>query len=102
MDRVVALTAGTANETPIDTALLLCCARALAVLGLAEAAIEVLTLASRRRKDRAPELLRQIRYDRAVLYEEVGRRAQARREFERLFAEAPDFGDRRDRLGLSA
>lgn len=59
-------------------------------------------MASRRRKDRAPELLRQIRYDRAVLYDQVGRLAQSRREFERLYAEAPDFEDLRMRLGLKA
>lgn len=102
MERVVALTASAVNDTSIDTALLLYRARALAALGLADAAIEVLTLANRRRKDRAPELLRQIRYDRAVLYDQVGRRAQARREFERLYAEDPGFEDLRARLGLEA
>ena len=102
LERVVALTSGIANESPVDTALLLYRGRALARLGLADAAIGVLTLALRRRKDRADTLLRQLRYERAVLYDEVGRRAQARRELERVYAEDPGFGDVRKRLGLAA
>ena len=38
-------------------------------------------------------------YDRAVLYDYVSRKAQARREFERMYAEAPDFEDVAERLG---
>lgn len=64
------------------------------------AAIDVFTIALRRRKDRAETLLRQLRYERAVLYDRVGRKAQARRELERVYAEDPDFKDVRNRLGL--
>jgi len=39
LERVVALTAGIANETPVDTALLLYRGRALARLGLPDAAM---------------------------------------------------------------
>mgnify|MGYP002621549782 CR=1 FL=1 len=78
LERVVALTAGIANETPVEAALLLYWGRALARLGLADAAIDVFTLALRRRKDRADTLLRQLRCERAVLYDQVGRKAQAR------------------------
>ncbi|WP_136646564.1 DUF4236 domain-containing protein [Tabrizicola sp. YIM 78059] len=101
LERVVALTAGIANETPVETALLLYRGRALARLGLHDAAIDVLTLALRRRKDRADTLLRQLRYERAVLYDQVGRRTQARRELERVYAEDPGFEDVRERLGFS-
>jgi len=101
MQRVVAMTGGAANETAIDSALLLYRARALAALGLRDGAIEVLTQALRRRKDRTPALLHQLRHDRAALYDEAGRSAEARREFERLFAEAPDFPGLRERLGLA-
>ncbi len=100
MDRVVRLTAGWQNETPVDAAVLLYRARALAALGLSAAAIDALTLALRRRKDRPAALLHQIRHDRAVLYHDDGQRARARREFERLYAEAPDFEGLADRLGL--
>jgi Flp pilus assembly protein TadD len=100
LERIVALSAGITNETPVDTALLLYRGRALARLGLADAAIDVFTLALRRRKDRSDGLLRQLRFERAVLYDQVGRKAQARRELERVYAEDPGFEDVRERLGL--
>jgi len=98
MDRVVRATAHVENETPVDTAILLYRGKALAALSIPDAAIDVYTLANRRRKDRPEGLMHQIRYDRAVLYEQVGRRAQARREFERLYAADPSFDDVRARL----
>jgi lipoprotein NlpI len=58
----------------------------------------VLTLANRRHKGRPEALMWQIRYDHAVLYDQVGRKAQARREFERLYAEDPKFEDVAERL----
>jgi tetratricopeptide (TPR) repeat protein len=97
-DRVVRATVDVDNVTPVDTAILLYRARALKSLGMPDAAIDVLTLANRRRKDRADELMRQIRYDRAVLYEQVGRKTDARREMERLYAQAPELANLRQRL----
>ena len=102
MDRVVRATVHVENETPVDTAILLYRGRALAALGMPDAAIDVFTLANRRRKDRPEGLLHQIRYDRAVLYDQVGRKAHARREFERLYAEAPEFEDVRAKLTIDA
>ena len=100
MDRVVHATVQVENETPVDTAILLYRARALAALSMPDAAIDVFTLANRRSKDRPDGLLHQIRYDRAVLYEQVGRKAQARREFERLYAADPNYEDVAERLEL--
>jgi tetratricopeptide (TPR) repeat protein len=102
MDRVVRATVHVENETPVDTAILLYRARALAALGMPDAAIDVFTLANRRRKDRPEGLLHQIRYDRAVLYDQVGQKAQARRELERLYAADPSFEDVAERLGFPA
>jgi len=102
MDRVVRATVNVENETPVDTAILLYRARAIAALGMSDAAIDVFTLANRRRKDRPDRLLHQIRYDRAVLYDQVGRKSQARREFERLYAADPSFEDVSERLGFAA
>jgi lipoprotein NlpI len=62
----------------------------------------VFTLANRRRKDRPDGLLHQIRYDRAVLYQETGQRARARRQFEGIYAADPGFKDVAERLGVSA
>lgn len=100
MDRVVRDTAHVENETPVDTAILLYRGRALSALGLPDAAIDVFTLANRRRKDRPEGLLHQVRYDRAVLYQETGQRARARSEFERIYAANPGFEDVAERLGV--
>jgi len=100
MDRVVRATAHVDNETPVDTAILLYRGQALVALGLPDAAIDVFTLANRRRKDRPEALLHQVRYDRAVLYHETGQRARARSEFERIYAADPGFEDVAERLGV--
>jgi len=101
MDRVVRATVHVENETPVDTAILLYRGRALSALSMPDAAIDVFTLANRRRKDRPEALLHQIRYDRAVLYEQSGQRARARSEFKRIYAADPAFEDLRARLGIS-
>jgi tetratricopeptide (TPR) repeat protein len=93
MDRVVRATAHVDNQTPVDTAILLYRGRALAALGMPDAAIDVFTLANRRRKDRPEALMHQIRYDRAILYDQSGQRARARSEFERIYAADPEFED---------
>jgi len=100
MDRVVRATAHVENETPVDTAILLYRGRALAALGMPDAAIDVFTLTNRRRKDRPEGLLHQIRYDRAVLYDDTGQRARARSEFERIYAADPGFEGIGSKLGI--
>ena len=100
MDRLMRTTVHLENDTPLDTAILLYRGKALAALGLPDAAIDVFTLANRRRKDRPEALLHQIRYDRAVLYHETGQCARARRQFEGIYAADPGFEDVRARLKL--
>lgn len=100
LQRIVAITAGVENETPVHTALLWYRGCALVRLGLDAAALEVFTQALRRRADRPPTLLHQIRHERALLHERQERHAQARRDFERLYAEAPEFPGVKRRLGL--
>ncbi len=39
------------------------------------------------------ELLRALRYERALVDEELGQRQRARSELEKLYAEAPDYED---------
>jgi len=98
--RVVRLTEGIGNDTPIHTALLLYKARALRALGLLTAARETLTCALRRRKGRDDELLRALRYERALVYEESGQRKRARNEFEKIYAEDPEYEDVARRIGV--
>ncbi len=98
--RIVRLAEGIENETPVHAALLLYRARALRGLGLPDAARETLTGALRRKKGRPEELLRALRYERALVYEELGQPRRARSELEKLYAEDPDYEDVAARLGM--
>ncbi len=98
--KVVQLAEGIENETPLHTALLLYKAKALRCLGLVEAARQTLTKALRRKKGRSEELLRALRYERALVYDALGQHGRARRELEKIFAEDPDFEDVATRLGV--
>jgi len=98
--KVVRLVEGIENETTIHAALMLYKAKALRHLGLATAARDTLTAALRRKKGRSGDLLRALRYERALVYEELGQRQRARSELEKLYAEAPDYEDVAGRLGL--
>lgn len=97
---ILRITDGIDNDSAVNAALLLYKARALRGLGLATAARDVLTTAIRRTKDRPEELLKAIRYERAEVYAELGRNAQSRGEFEKLYAADPAYRDVSARLGL--
>lgn len=99
--QVVQLMEDVENETALHTALLLYKAKALRGLGLSEAAQATLTNALKRKKDRSEELLRALRYERALVYDEQGEKKRARMELEKLYAEAPDYEDIKQRLELS-
>jgi len=98
--RILRLAKDISNDSPIHAALLLYKARALRRLNLPEAAGKVLTEALRRKKDRPAELLLAMRYERALVYAELGKARLARSELEKLYAEAPDYEDVAVRLGL--
>lgn len=51
-------------------------------------------------KKRNPEVLKQARYERALVYEAMGSEAKARAELEKLYAADPHFGDVAERLGM--
>ncbi len=97
---VVRLSLGVKNESPIHAALLLYKAKAMRALGLLDGAREVLTKTMRRKKDRPDDLMHGLRYERAVVYEALGQRKRARSDFEKLYAETPDYEDVAARLGL--
>ncbi|MFQ5890874.1 MAG: DUF4236 domain-containing protein [Gemmatimonadota bacterium] len=98
--KVIRLAEAIENETPIHTALLLYKARALRALGLMEAARECLTVTLRGKSGRPEDLLRALRYERALVYQGLGQRRRARRALEKLYAEDPDYEDVASRLGL--
>lgn len=67
---------------------------------MADAAIDVFTLALRRRMDPSDALLPRLCYERSVVYDLVGRKAQAQLELVSLCVEAPQFEGVQDRPGM--
>ncbi len=100
LKRIISLTANIENESPIHAALMLYKAQSLCRYGMNDAALATLTPALRRRKDYPPALLREIRYERALVYDALGAKARAKKDWERLFTEDPDYADVASRLGL--
>jgi tetratricopeptide (TPR) repeat protein len=96
----VELAEGIDNETELHAALLLYKGIALHRLGLFTAARDTLTTALRRRKDRSDELLRAIRYHRALVYDDLGQAKRARDELGKVYAEDPGYEDVARRLDL--
>ncbi len=93
LQKVVKLTEGVENESAVHAALLLSKAQALRGFGLLDGAADVLTATLRRQKDRPDELLRALRYERALVYEGQGQAKKARTEFEKIYAEDPNYED---------
>ena len=97
---VVRTSQGIENDSVVHTALLLYQAKAMRVLGLRDGARDVLTKALRRKKNRPAELMHALRYERALVYEALGKKKRARSDLEKLYAAAPDYEDVAGRLGL--
>lgn len=99
-DEVLELSADTENASDYHALLLLYRAQALRGLGLLDGARDVLTGALKRTKDRAPEVLAALRYERALIYGQLGQEKEARADFEKLYAADPGYEDVSQRLGL--
>lgn len=100
-NEVVRVTEGFENRDDATCELVVLRARALYELGLVEGCIAAAREALRSRR-RSPELLRLARYLRALAYEASGKKALARRDFERILAEDATFADVAERLGLGS
>lgn len=100
MHRFNVLSAELDNDTPLHTVVMYYRAQALINQNLHSAALAVLTPALRRKKNRNPSLLREIRFLRAKVYEALGKKAQARKDRERIYAEDPSFEGIRQALGI--
>ncbi len=97
---VVTMTNGVSNSTPVHTVVLLYRARALRLLGLPDACVETTSKALTQPKDRSDELQRELRYERALAYGEMGDARRARTELERIYADDSTFADVARRLGV--
>jgi tetratricopeptide (TPR) repeat protein len=98
-EAVIELAAGISNDSDVNLGLLHLKAKALLHAGMHTAALAEFTGCLSRRSGRDPELLRDIRYDRAAAYEQAGQKARARAEWERLYADDPTYRDVKQHLG---
>ncbi|MBB5021372.1 DUF4236 domain-containing protein [Desulfurispira natronophila] len=89
------------NESEINAALMLYKGRALRILELPTAARNTLTPALRRKKDRSKRLLLTLRYERALVYQELGQNSRYRSELEKIYATSSDYADVAHRLGIT-
>jgi tetratricopeptide (TPR) repeat protein len=99
--KVLQLAEGIENDSPVHAVLLLYKAKALRGLKMPTAAIDILSKAIRKTSSRSDDLLRAIRYQRALAYQDSGKNARYRDDLEKLYAESPDYSDVAKRLGLS-
>jgi len=99
--KVIDLAAKVENDSEVHAAVLLFRAKALGVLGLHAAARTLLTKTLRRKKDRSRELLRALRYERALAYERLGQRARARKDLALIYADDPKYEDVARRLNMN-
>ena len=97
-DGVVEASAAATNDSDIGVALLHLRAAALLASGMADGAMDAFRDALAKRAGRDPELLKIVRYDRALAYERAGQRAKARADLERIYGVDPDYEDVRARL----
>jgi tetratricopeptide (TPR) repeat protein len=98
---VIELTQDVTNDDDLSVALLHLRGAAFVGQGHPAAAIDVFRAALAKTANRSPELLMDVRYDRALAYEAIGQKAKARADFERLYAADPSYRDVRDRLASS-
>jgi tetratricopeptide (TPR) repeat protein len=87
-----------APEDDVTLETLIYYARAMQEQGLHEAAVTVLTKALRSKKNRNPVLLYEAQYWRAISYQAQGKHSRANQEFQKIYAENPDFRDVAEQL----
>ncbi len=97
-EHIIERAKNTEPEDDITLGILTFYGRALQEKGLYEAANAIFTKALRRQKGRHPMLRNEVRYWRAISYQEQGKFRQANIEFQKLYAAAPDFRDVAARL----
>ncbi|MGH2947918.1 MAG: DUF4236 domain-containing protein [Solirubrobacteraceae bacterium] len=91
-DEILDVAAGTRNDDDISMQVRLFQAEALEHQGMNEGAMEAYKDALRSTK-RDPELLKAARYGRGRLYLQLGKKAQGRKDLERVYGDDPKYRD---------
>lgn len=97
---IIEITKDMENDQPIHTNILYLRGYALHRLGLSKEAVKQFTSILRKKRDRPDELLLQIRYVRALIYEALGEKKKARNDYEAIYTINPKIGSVAAKLGL--
>lgn len=89
---------GAANDSDLGVSLLHLRGAAMAALGHTDGALEAFREALSKTADRDPDLLKVVRYDRALTFTSAGQAAKAKADFERIYAVDPTWEDVKERL----
>ena len=95
LEAVLEAASTAANDSDVGVALLQMRGAAMSALGHKDGALSAFTQALARTAGRDPDLLKVVRYDRALTYEAAGQKAKARSDLERIYAVDPDVRGRR-------
>ena len=98
MNAIVNLTKNVDNESYIHAVMLMYKAEAFDNLKMFDAAITTLNLALRKKAGRPKDLLIELQYQRGVLYAKTGKKAQAIKDLNEVFAQDPNYADVRQLL----
>lgn len=99
---VVEVARGVTNTDDVGVAILHLKGAALTALGHQTAGLEALRDALAKTSGRDAELLKVVRYDRALAYEAAGQHGRAKQDWERIYAQDPNYEDVRARLASAA
>ena len=93
MSAISEMTRNLENESQAHAVMLMYKAEAFDNMGLVEPAIATLTTALRKKKDRSPELLLEMQFQRGVLYMRSGKNAQALKDMQAVYAIDPAYAN---------
>lgn len=98
---VLEASSGASNDSDIGIGMLHLRAAALFASNHRDGAFEAFRLALAKTAGRDPELLKVVRYDRALAYDAAGQATKARADLEKIYGVDPSFEDVRERLAAT-
>ena len=97
-EAVLETSAGVTNESDVEVETMHLRGAAFLATGHPTAALETFTAALAKTTNREIRLLNAVRYDRAIVLEQLGQDKRSRHDLERVYAADPAFEDVRERL----
>jgi tetratricopeptide (TPR) repeat protein len=97
-DELIKLAQGTESQDDTTLSILFYLGQAMMREGYQDAAIEILKTALKKRANRDAELLLEVRYVLAQVYESSGKKAIAKKQYEQILAKDYDFRDVQEKL----